>query len=171
MEFRRNRGGVVKKKLQRPLERRTANRPRSLTPDRPDNRTKFSRDAERNRRSASEVYSVERSEGPPHELEQAPVGICGEFRYNVANSFYEDIAVDRETFDSTLQFYRNRTPFQPFTLVMVSGDRLEVDHGMALGVREGVALYVAPGGVPVAFDHEGVSHIIGDLAPKLSSDS
>jgi hypothetical protein len=47
---------------------------------------------------------------------------------------------------------------------MVSGDRLEVDHGGALGVRDGVALYVASGGIPVAFDHEGVSHVVGDLA-------
>jgi hypothetical protein len=72
--------------------------------------------------------------------------------------------VDRSTFDSTLLLYKERRPFLPFTLVMVSGDRLEVDHGGALGVRDGVALYVAPGGVPIAFDHEGVSHVIGDLA-------
>ena len=79
--------------------------------------------------------------------------------------------MDRETFDSTLLLYRERKPFRPFTLVMVSGDRLEVDHGGALGVREGVALYVAAGGVPVAFDHEGVSHVVGDLAGKTPGDA
>ena len=72
--------------------------------------------------------------------------------------------MDRDTFDSTLQLYQERKPFRPFALIMVSGDRLEVDHGRALGVRDGVALYVAAGGVPVMFDHEGVSHVIGDLA-------
>ena len=61
--------------------------------------------------------------------------------------------MERDTFDITLLLYKERKPFRPFTLVMVSGDRLEVDHGGALGVREGVALYVAPGGVPMAFDH------------------
>ena len=78
--------------------------------------------------------------------------------------------MDRDTFDSTLRFYKERKPFQPFTLVMVSGDRLEVDHGGALGVREGVALYVAPGGIPMAFDHEGVSHVVGDLASSRPAD-
>ena len=72
--------------------------------------------------------------------------------------------MERDTFVSTLLLYKERKPFRPFTLIMVSGDRLEVDYGQALGVRDGVALYVAPGGVPMAFDHEGVSHIVGDLA-------
>jgi hypothetical protein len=71
--------------------------------------------------------------------------------------------VDRNTFDNSMQLFKGRSPFRPFTVVMVGGDRLEVDHGGALGVRDGVALYVAPRGVPVAFDHEGVSHVIGDL--------
>ena len=30
----------------------------------------------------------------------------------------------------------------------------------------GVALFAAPGGVPVIFDHEGVSEVIGDLAGR-----
>jgi len=38
-----------------------------------------------------------------------------------------------------------------------------VDHPDALVVRDGVAIYVAPGGIPVLFDHEGVSQIVGDL--------
>ena len=33
----------------------------------------------------------------------------------------------------------------------------------ALIVRDGVAVYLGPGGVPVLFDHEGVSNVIGDL--------
>jgi len=79
--------------------------------------------------------------------------------------------VDRETLDGMLRLYKGRSPFKPFTLIMVSGDRLEVDHGEALGVRDGVALYVAPGGVPVGFDHEGVSHIVGDLVVKQPGDA
>lgn len=79
--------------------------------------------------------------------------------------------MDRDAFDNTLQMYKGRTPFRPFTLVMVSGDRLEVDHGGALAVRDGVALYIAPGSVPMMFDHEGVSHIIGDLASRSTDDA
>ena len=38
-----------------------------------------------------------------------------------------------------------------------------MDHPDALVIRDGVAIYVAPGGVPVIFDHEGVAEVIGDL--------
>lgn len=49
---------------------------------------------------------------------------------------------------------------------MVNGTRLEVDHPDALAFRDGVAWFAAPGGVPVVFDHEGVSQVIGDLAER-----
>ena len=47
---------------------------------------------------------------------------------------------------------------------MVNGERLEVDHAEALVVRDGIGLFAGPGGVPAVFDHEGVSHVLGDLA-------
>lgn len=72
--------------------------------------------------------------------------------------------MDRDTFDATIRVLKHRTPFRPFTLAMVNGDRLEVDYPDALALREGVALFLAPGRVPVWFDHEGVSQVIGDLA-------
>jgi hypothetical protein len=46
---------------------------------------------------------------------------------------------------------------------LVNGDRYKVDHPRAVVVRDGVAVYVAAGGVPVIFDREGVSQVIGDL--------
>jgi len=51
----------------------------------------------------------------------------------------------------------------------VNGDRLEVDHPDVLAVRDGMALFAAPGGVPVVLDHEGVSLVVGDLARQASS--
>ena len=72
--------------------------------------------------------------------------------------------MDRDTFDNTLRTFKHRHPFQPFTLMMVNGDRLEVDFPDALAFRDGAALYFAPGGVPVLFDHEGVCQVAGDLA-------
>jgi hypothetical protein len=77
--------------------------------------------------------------------------------------------MDRDTFDGSIRTFKRRTPFRPFTVAMVNGDRLEVDHPDALAVRDGVALYVGPGGVPVIFDHEGVSQVVGDLAERASS--
>ncbi len=67
-------------------------------------------------------------------------------------------------FDETLGAFRKRAPFRPFTVALVNGDRFEVDHADALVVRDGVAIFVAPGGTPVVFDHEGVSQIEGDLS-------
>ncbi|MFV1964621.1 MAG: hypothetical protein ACC628_04305 [Pirellulaceae bacterium] len=77
--------------------------------------------------------------------------------------------MDRDTFDGAIRAFRQRTPFRPFTVAMVNGDRLEVDHPEALAVRDGVALFAGPGGVPVIFDHEGVSQVDGDLTERTSS--
>ena len=77
--------------------------------------------------------------------------------------------MDRDTFDGAIRTLKRRTPFRPVTVAMVNGDRLEVDHPDALAVRDGVALFVGPGGVPVIFDHEGVSQVVGDLAGHGSS--
>jgi hypothetical protein len=68
-----------------------------------------------------------------------------------------------ENFDTTLNAFKSRTPFRPFTVALVNGDRFEVGHPGALVVRDGVAVYIEAGGVPVLFDHEGVSQFIGDL--------
>ena len=79
--------------------------------------------------------------------------------------------MDRETFDITLQRFKHRSPFQPFFVAMVNGDRLEVDHPDALAFRDGTGLYAGLGGIPTMFDHEGVSHVVGDLADKGNGES
>ena len=72
--------------------------------------------------------------------------------------------MDADRFEGALRTLKNCTPFRPFTVAMVNGDRFEVDYPDALAFRDGVALYVAAGGVPVLFDHEGVGQLMGDLA-------
>lgn len=74
--------------------------------------------------------------------------------------------MDRDTFDNTIRTFKHRTPFQPFTVALVNGDRVEVDHPEALVFRDGVAIFAGPGGIPVVFDYEGVSQVIGDLAER-----
>jgi hypothetical protein len=69
-----------------------------------------------------------------------------------------------DNFEQTLRAFLRRAPFRPFTVALVNGDRVEVDHPSALLMRDGVAVYIAPGGVPVIFDHEGVNQFIGDLS-------
>ncbi|HTU16569.1 MAG TPA: hypothetical protein VMG10_00785 [Gemmataceae bacterium] len=70
------------------------------------------------------------------------------------------------TFVETLKTLKHRNPFRPFTIVLVNGDRYEVDHPDAFVARDGMAFYIAPGNIPVIFDHEGVSQVVGDLMEK-----
>ena len=74
--------------------------------------------------------------------------------------------MDRDTFDATIRAFKHVSPFRPFTVAMVNGDRLEVDHPDALAIREGAALLMGPGRVPVVFDHEGVNSVVADLAGR-----
>lgn len=74
-----------------------------------------------------------------------------------------------ESFDQSLIAFKKRLPFRPFTVALVNGDRVEVDHSDALVVRDGVAIYIAHGGVPVIFDHESVSQFIGDLMGQANN--
>ena len=71
--------------------------------------------------------------------------------------------MDRETFSDTVLAFKQRTPFRPFTIVTVAGSRHEVDRPEVIAVRGGVALYIAPGDIPVIFDHDGVSEVGGLL--------
>ena len=65
-----------------------------------------------------------------------------------------------ENFDQLLESMLSRTPFRVFTIELHGGKRFEIDHPRATVYRDGVAVFVAPGGVPVWFDHESVSQII-----------
>ena len=68
-----------------------------------------------------------------------------------------------EHFDGLLVALRGRSPFQPFTVELVGGHRFEIDHRDALIVRDGVAVFLQTGGIPVWFDHESVTQIAGDI--------
>ena len=74
--------------------------------------------------------------------------------------------MDRDVFTGTIQAFKRRKPFRPFTVVTMSGERQEVDHQDAIVVRDGMAMFAAPGGIPVIFDHESVDQVIGDLSGR-----
>jgi hypothetical protein len=67
-----------------------------------------------------------------------------------------------QDFDRSLHDFQHRSPFKPFTVEMVSGDRFQVDHPEALVFRGGVAVFVSKAAVPVIFDHQGVSQFLGE---------
>lgn len=66
-----------------------------------------------------------------------------------------------DNFASVLEGLRQIQPFRVFTVELHGGRRFEVDHPGALVVRDGVAVFLAPGGLPIWFDHESVNQIIG----------
>jgi hypothetical protein len=66
-----------------------------------------------------------------------------------------------ENFDKLLEALSQRKPFRVFTVELTGGHRFEVDHPRAIVIRDGVAVFLAPGGIPIWFDHESVSQIEG----------
>jgi len=71
-------------------------------------------------------------------------------------------------FERTLRAFQKRAPFRPFIVELVSGDRFQVDHPEALVLRDGVAVFIAAGGKPTLFDHDGVCQIFGQQTPRTS---
>jgi hypothetical protein len=66
-----------------------------------------------------------------------------------------------ENFDHVLNTLRLLQPFRMFTVELHGGRRFEVDHPGAIVIRDGVAVFLAPGGIPIWFDHDSVNQIIG----------
>lgn len=71
-----------------------------------------------------------------------------------------------EHLERTLRTFWRRKPFRSFTVAMVNGDRISVDHPEALALRSGVAVYIAGDGTPTLFDHESVSEVIAEGKSK-----
>ncbi len=69
-----------------------------------------------------------------------------------------------ENFDQILRAFMAVSPYQVLTVELNGGKRFEVDYPGALSFRDGVAVFLAPGGVPVLFDHESVNNIIAARA-------
>jgi hypothetical protein len=64
-----------------------------------------------------------------------------------------------ENFDNVLMSLRQRQPYQVFTVALHGGERFQVDFPSALSIREGVAVFIAPGGGLIIFDHDSVTQI------------
>ena len=69
-----------------------------------------------------------------------------------------------ENFDQAMRVLIERRPYQVFTVELHGGQRFEVDYPRALSFRDGVAVFLAPGGAPVLFDHDSVNTIIAASA-------
>ena len=72
-----------------------------------------------------------------------------------------------ENFDTVLNSLREFRPYRVFTVELNGGMQFKVDLPGALVVRDGVAVFLAPGGGPIWFDHNSVNQIIG--SPREST--
>lgn len=73
----------------------------------------------------------------------------------------ERLNMTAENFDRVLILLQEQRPYIVYTIELNSGQRFEIDGPKALAVRDGVAVFMAPGGIPIWFDHESVNQIIG----------
>ncbi|HEV3023198.1 MAG TPA: hypothetical protein VGX76_12060 [Pirellulales bacterium] len=72
-----------------------------------------------------------------------------------------------DNFTNVLDSLRQLQPFRVFSVELRGGRRFEVDHPGALVIRDGVAVFLALGGVPIWFDHDSVNEIIGAPASEI----
>ena len=73
--------------------------------------------------------------------------------------------MDSTNFEGSLRAFQKRTPFRSFTVALVNGEQIVVDHPEALVLRGGIAVYVSSSGAPTLFDHESVSEFKGESIP------
>lgn len=73
------------------------------------------------------------------------------------------LSMDLDAFDRSLRAFVGRRPFRAFTIELVSGSRLQIDHPEAVVFRHGVAIHFTPDGTPTLFDHQSVSQLTGAL--------
>jgi hypothetical protein len=65
-------------------------------------------------------------------------------------------------FERSLRAFQSQSPFRSFTVALVNGDRVQVDHPEALVIRGGTAVFISADGTPTLFDHGSVSQLVGE---------
>ena len=73
----------------------------------------------------------------------------------------------QENFENMLEAFLAAKPFRIFTVGLNGGRRFEVDSPRAVVYRDGVAVFAAPGGIPMYFNHESVNLVADVPANRL----
>ena len=72
-----------------------------------------------------------------------------------------------DNFEQILLSHLNRRPFEVFTIELNTGRRFEVDGPNTVVYRDGFAIYLAAGKIPIYFDHESVHTVF--IAPASTN--
>ena len=75
--------------------------------------------------------------------------------------------MDADHFTAVLEVMLARQPYRVFTIEQYGGRLLEIDHRGALMFLQGLALFRAPGGIAIMFDHGSVRSIVDALAADV----
>jgi hypothetical protein len=70
----------------------------------------------------------------------------------------------RDEFDQRLRTLIRRRPFQPFAVILLTGERIEVDVPEAVALGGGAGGYLSPSGEAFLFDYRGVREIVEPAA-------
>ena len=65
-----------------------------------------------------------------------------------------------EHFQNVLLALHQHQPFEPFSVLLRGGERIDVDIPVALGFRDGVAVFLTSRGGPMVFNHETVLQFV-----------
>jgi len=67
--------------------------------------------------------------------------------------------MDAKGFEQILRRLSRRTPFRPFVVSLLNGDRIVVEHSEALMFRGGLAVYFGKDNEFFFFDNDGVCEV------------
>ena len=73
----------------------------------------------------------------------------------------------RDEFEQRLRTLIRRRPFLPFTIVLATGERLDVDVPEAVALGGGAGGYLSPSGEAFLFDCDGVQEFV-EHAPQAA---
>ena len=74
-----------------------------------------------------------------------------------------------DNFEGTLRALQRKSPFQPFAVDLINGERVEVYHPEALVVRGNLAVHFDPQNRMTIFDHEGVARVVTPLKREVAA--
>jgi hypothetical protein len=74
--------------------------------------------------------------------------------------------MEPEAFDMALRAMYRRRPFRSFTVELVTGENIVVDHPESMVMRHGVAVFLDKTGTPNYFDHLSVNRFVDSAGPS-----